>query len=217
MTRAAPEVSRMIVDLWTDIVCPWCFIGVTRFERALEQFNGDVDVRLHPFQLDPEAPIPGIPALQRYARRFGSEAPAMLKRVEDEAAKDGIAMRFDRALTANTFDAHRALSFAARYGKARELEMSLYRAYFTDGLDISDRSVLADRASSVGLDRTEMLDLLNGDGGVDEVRSELDAAVAGGIRGVPGFLFDNQVFVPGAVDTGTFLRILEEMSAHAAQ
>ncbi len=98
----------MVVDLWTDIVCPWCYIGVTRFERALEQFNGDVEVNLHPFQLDPQAPVRGVPALQRYAQRFGAQAPAMIKRVEDEAAKDGIQMHFDRALTANTFDAHRA-------------------------------------------------------------------------------------------------------------
>jgi predicted DsbA family dithiol-disulfide isomerase len=206
----------MVVDLWTDIVCPWCFIGVTRFERALQQFSGDVTVRLHPFQLDPDAPIPGIPALQRYQQRFGAEAPVLLKRVEEEAVKDGIAMRFDRAITANTFDAHRTLRLAALEGKARELEMTLYRAYFTDGLDISDRSVLADRAASVGIDRTKTLEFLNGDGGVDQVRYELDTAVARGIRGVPGFLFDNEVFVPGAVDTATFVRILEEMSSRAA-
>jgi predicted DsbA family dithiol-disulfide isomerase len=207
----------MVIDLWTDIVCPWCYIGVTRFERALDQFDREVDVRLHPFQLDPDAPIPGIPALQRYARRFGEEAPVMLKRVQDEAAKDGIEMRFDRAVSANTFDAHRTVRLAAGYGKARDVEMLLYRAYFTDGLDISDREVLVDRASAAGIDRDEAIAYLDGDGGVDEVRRELDDAFARGIRGVPGFLFENQVFVPGAVDTATFLRVLEQMNARAAR
>lgn len=201
----------MVVDLWTDIVCPWCYIGVTRFERALERFDGDVQIRLHPFQLDPDAPVPGIPALQRYAQRFGSEAPGMLQRVQDEAASDGLEMRFDRAISANTFDAHRLLRIAAQSGKERELEMALYRAYFTDGLDISDRSVLADRAASVGMDRDEVLTYLSGNGGVDDVRQELEAAMRRGIRGVPAFVFEDQFLVPGAVDTDTFRRILEQM------
>ena len=207
----------MVVDLWTDIVCPWCFIGVTRFERAIAQFDGNVDVRLHPFQLDPDAPIPGIPARQRYAQRFGEEAQPMLERVKEEAEKDGIEMRFDHAIAANTFDAHRTVQLAARSGKGSEVEMLLYRAYFTDGLDISNRSVLADRAAAAEMARDEVLAYLEGDDGVDEVRRELDQAYARGIRGVPAFLFESQVFVPGAVDTGTFLRILQQLSARVGR
>lgn len=203
----------MVVDLWTDIVCPWCYIGVTRFEHALEGFREDVDVRLHPFQLDPDAPIPGIPSLQRYAQRFGNEAPGMLEQIEQEAAKDGLTMRFDRAISANTFDAHRSVRFAASAGKDRAMEMLLYRAYFTEGLDVSDRSVLGDRAEALGLDRSELLAYLAGDGGVDEVRQELVTAAERGIRGVPAFVFENQFIVPGAVDTNTFVRILEQMQA----
>jgi predicted DsbA family dithiol-disulfide isomerase len=203
----------MIVDLWTDIVCPWCYIGVTRFQRAIEQFKGDVDVRLHPFQLDANAPVPGIPALERYANKFGSEAPAMLQRVVDEAAKDGIEMRFDRATTGNTFDAHRLLLLAARSGKERELEMSLYRAYFTEGLDITNRAVLADRAATVGIDRDGALAFLNGDDGVDEVRRELEAAFERGITAVPAFVFENRFLLPGAVDTATFVRVFDQVGA----
>ena len=202
----------MVVDLWTDIVCPWCYIGVTRFERALEQFGGKVEVRLHPFQLDPQAPIPGIPALERYEQRFGAEASSMLERVVNEGAKDGIEMRFDRALTANTFDAHRLLRFAARTEKQRELEMLLYRAYFTDGVDISDRSVLADRAAAAGLDREEAAAFLNGEGEVEDVLQELATASQVGITGVPAFLFHEKYLVPGAVDTAMFGRILQQMS-----
>jgi predicted DsbA family dithiol-disulfide isomerase len=121
-------------------------------------------------------------------------------------------MRFDRAITGNTFDAHRAVGFASRSGKGRDLEMSLYRAYFTDGLDITDRSMIADRAASVGLDRQQISSYLAGDDGVEEVLRELDRARTLGITGVPAFVFENQFLVPGAVDTDTFIRIFDQMS-----
>lgn len=203
----------MRVDVWTDIVCPWCYIGITRFERALQSFDGPVDVRIHPFQLDPEAPIPGVPAPERYAAKFGSEAPAILERVTAEASKDGLEMRFEKALTGNTFDAHRLLWFARKARKDRELEMSLYRAYFSDGLDVSDRDVLAARAAECGLDLDSVRAFLATDDGVDEVRQELVEAYERGISGVPAFLFEEEFLVPGAVDTPTFIRILEQMRA----
>lgn len=205
----------MRVDLWTDIVCPWCYIGVTRFDRALERFDGDVDVRLHPFQLDPDAPVPGIPALERYEQRFGAEAPIMLERVAGEAAKDSLEMRFDRALSANTFDAHRTVRFASQFGKDREMELALYRAYFTDGLDISDRGVLADRAAAIGLNRDEAATYLQNGRGSDELREELATASAIGITGVPAFVLEKKYLVPGAVDTESFVGILEQMRSEA--
>lgn len=209
--------KRVAVDLWTDIVCPWCFIGVTRFERALERFDGEIELRLHPFQLDPSAPVPGIPALQRYAQKFGEEAPRLLERVKDEAAKDGLELRFDRAVTANTFDAHRLLRFAQGFGKQRELEMALYRAYFTDGLDISDRGVLADRAAAVGIDRDAAASFLESEAGADQVRDELAQAAEFGITGVPAFVFDRKYLVPGAVDTATFVQILYQVASEGSQ
>lgn len=205
----------MRVDLWTDIVCPWCYIGVTRFNRALERFDGDADIRLHPFQLDPDAPSPGIPALQRYEQRFGGEAATMLERVTSEAAKDGLEMRFDRALSANTFDAHRIVRFAAQFGKERELEAALYRAYFTDGADISDRAVLADRAAAIGLDREEAAAYLESGRGADELREELATASAIGISGVPAFVLEKKYLVPGAVDAETFAGILEQVRSES--
>lgn len=168
-----------------------------------------VAVRIHPFQLDPNSPVPGIPALQRYANKFGAQAPALLQRVVDEGAKDGLELRFDRAISANTFDAHRTLRFAAREGKERVLEMSLYRAYFTEGLDISDRGVLADRAAAAGLDRTEVAAYLESDAGADETRNEIREAYELGINGVPAFVFQEKYLVPGAVPTESFVQILE--------
>lgn len=203
----------MRIDIWTDIVCPWCYIGVTRFERALAASGVAADVRVHPFQLDPEAPIPGIPAEERYRQRFGDEAPEMLERVTNVAKRDDIEMHFDRALSANTFDAHRAIAFARRYGKERELEHRLYAAYFTDGLDISDRDVLARCAADVGLDRDAAAQFLAGDDGVEDVSEELNAAFARGITAVPTFVFEDEFAVPGAVDTETFGKIIAQMHA----
>lgn len=205
----------MRVDIWTDIVCPWCYIGMTRFEQARGAFDGNVEVVLHPFQLDPEAPIPGVPARTRYAKKFGDEAEPIIERVTSEAAGEGLAFDFDRARTANTFDAHRALAFARGSGKERELEFSLYAAYFTEGLDVSDRAVLSERAAALGLDGGAMRAYLETDAGVDEVRRELVAAFDQGITAVPSFLFAGEFLVPGAVDAAMFARILEQLR-HAA-
>lgn len=201
----------MRIDIWSDIVCPWCYIGETRFDRALERFDGDVTIVRHPFQLDPEAPIPGVPARERYAKKFGDEAEAILDRVTSEAANEGLRFDFDRALTANTFDAHRALAFARANGDEHALEKSLFSAYFTEGLDVSDRAVLARRGADVGLDPQALASYLESDDGVDRVRKELVAAFEGGITAVPSFVFNGEFLVPGAVDTDTLVRIFEQM------
>lgn len=207
----ATALSAMRIDIWSDIVCPWCYIGETRFDRALARFDGDVTIRRHPFQLDPEAPIPGVPARERYAKKFGDEAPAILDRVTLEAEREGLRFDFDKALTANTFDAHRALAFARENGKEHELEQSLFSAYFTEGRDISDRALLARRGADVGLDAQTLEQYLESDRGVDGVRKELVAAFESGITAVPSFVFNGEFLVPGAVDTDTFVRILEQM------
>jgi len=203
----------MTVDIWSDVVCPWCAIGQARFEEALANYGEPVTVRLHPFRLDPEAPVPGEPAAGRYRRRFGGEAEAMLARVTVAAKNAGLTFRFDRALTANTFDAHRAIGYAARNGNGRALERALFDAYFSDGLDISDRSVLADRAASIGEDRAAVMTYLGSDAGVAELTAELDEASALGITAVPTFVFNEQFAVPGAVDVATFAKIFEQMKA----
>jgi len=203
----------MQVDLWTDVACPWCYIGVSRFERALAQAGADVALRIHPYQLDPEAPIPGVPAIERYRRKFGDEAETIVERVTSTARADGLDFDLERAITANTFDAHRAIAYAQRVGKGSELERSLYHAYFAEGLDVSDRNVLADRAASIGIDREQIATYLDGDAGVDDVRRELMQAIEIGISGVPSFLFNGEFMVPGAVDEQSFVRILRQMQA----
>ncbi len=153
-----------------------------------------VAVRSHPFQLDPQAPSPGIPALQRYEQKFGTQAPQILQRVQDEGAKEGLELRFDRAISANTFDAHRTLGFAEEPAPRRALEMSLYRAYFTEGLD-----------------RARVLAYLESGTGSDELRAQLQEAAELGINGVPAFVFEQQYLVPGAVPVESFLQIFQRL------
>jgi predicted DsbA family dithiol-disulfide isomerase len=201
------------IDIWSDVVCPWCYIGITRFDRALASFDGKVTIRLHPFQLDPDAPIPGVPVREVYAAKFGGDVDSTLERITSEGAREGLAFNWDRAIRGNTFDAHRAIAFARRSDHDRDLELRLFRAYFTEGLDISDRAVLADEGARAGLDRNKLAAYLEGDDGVDEVRRELNAAYERGITGVPTFLFEDEFLIPGAVDTASFTRILEQMRA----
>ncbi len=203
----------MQVDIWSDIVCPWCSIGQARFEKALAAYDGPVTVRLRPFRLDPSAPVPGEPAVERYRRKFGDEAETMLARVTAAGEGDGLVFRFDRAVTGNTFDAHRAIGYAARNGRGRALERALFTAYFTDGRDVSDRNVIADAAASVGEDRAAVAAYLESDAGVDELALELEEASALGITSVPTFVFNRQFAVPGAVDAVTFAKIFEQMRA----
>ncbi|HTV93998.1 MAG TPA: DsbA family oxidoreductase [Verrucomicrobiae bacterium] len=203
----------MRIDIWSDVVCPWCYIGVTRFNRALAQFDGEVTIRLHPFQLDPDAPTPGVPVREVYAAKFGGEVDATLERITSEGAREGLTFNWDRAIRGNTFDAHRAIAYARQSNLDRDLEMLLFRAYFTDGLDVSDRAVLAEQGARVGLDRDQLTAYLQSDDGVDEVRRELNGAYERGISGVPSFLFEDEFMVPGAVDTASFTRILEQMRA----
>ena len=193
------------------MVCPWCFIGQARFEKALATYDGAVTVRLHPFRLDPDAPVPGEPAPARYRRRFGADADEMLARVTATGAEEGLQFRFDRAVTPNTFDAHRAIGYAARNGHDRALERALFAAYFSDGLDVSDRSVLADAAASVGEHRAAMLAYLESDAGVAELTREFEEANALGITSVPTFVFNRQFAVPGAVGVEAFATIFEQM------
>ena len=201
----------MQVDIWSDVVCPWCWIGQTRFARALEAYDGPVTVRLHPFRLDPDAPVPGEPAAARYARKFGDEAEAMLARVAKAGAEDGLAFRFDRAITGNTFDAHRTIAFAERSGRERAVERALFSAYFSEGRDITDRGVLADAAAGAGEDRDAVLVHLESDEGIAETVAALNEAREAGINAVPTFVFNGQFAVPGAVDVATFAKIFEQM------
>ena len=213
--HARPSVT---VEIWSDVVCPWCYIGKRRFETAIAELGDeiDVDITFRPYQLDPTAsPGKSGPVLAAYAKKFGSEERAheIIDHVTEVAAASGIEFRMDRALRANTFLAHRLLWLAQATGHQVALKERLLQAYFIDGLDIGDPEVLSTCAAEVGLERDGVRAFLDGDDGVDEVRKELRSADELEITAVPTFVFDGTWMVPGAQDPDTFVQVLRRVVA----
>jgi predicted DsbA family dithiol-disulfide isomerase len=220
-TTALTDVTplpQLTVEIWSDVVCPWCYIGKRRFEDAIELVRGEVDVDIvfRPYQLDPTASASKpMPASEAYARKFGGpeQAEQIIRKITDVAAEDGIEFHMDRAVRANTLDAHRLLWLAAGTGRQVALKQRLLEAYFTDGLNVGDHEVLADCAADVGMDRDRVVAFLEGDDGVLEVREELDLARDLGITAVPTFVFNGSWGVPGAQDAETFAIVLRRLAA----
>jgi predicted DsbA family dithiol-disulfide isomerase len=209
---------RVEVEIWSDVVCPWCYIGKRRFEAAVAQVAEeiDVDVAFKPFQLDPTAsPGKAGPVIEAYAKKFGSRerAQQIIDHVTEVAAESGLEFRLDRALRANTLLAHRLLWLAETQGRQTAMNERLLKAYFMDGLDIGDHDVLADCAADVGLDRDEVHAFFDSDAGLSEVRSEIQAAADLEITAVPTFVFDRKWMVPGAQDPDTFATVLRRVVA----
>ena len=213
----APAIQ---VEIWSDVVCPWCYIGKRRFERAADELAGEIqlDVVYRPYQLDPTAsPGRSQPVFDAYARKFGGpdQAKAIIDRVTEAAAGDGLDFRMDRALRANTLLAHRLLWLAEQPESPvpqATLKERFLQAYFVDGLDIGDPDVLADCAAEVGFDRSAAIEFLESDRGRNEVAGYLEQAADNGISAVPTFVINGQWAIPGAQDTDTFVNVLRRLN-----
>jgi predicted DsbA family dithiol-disulfide isomerase len=206
------------IEIYSDIACPWCFVGKRRFERALSAFPQPVDVVYRPYQLVPDAPAVATPHRAWLAEHYGPQSRAMDDRVTALGAAEGITYDFDAALHVNTFDGHRLLRLAAaEYGPAvqGELNERLLTAHFSDGVDVGDHAALTDLAVAAGLDRTRVADYLASDEGRAELTAELEQARAIGVRSVPTFVIDETWAIEGAQETSTFLRALEQAAAAA--
>ncbi len=207
----------MQVEIWSDVVCPWCYIGKRRFETAMERFaerhpDVELDIRYRAFMLDPGAAIGrSEPVRDAYERKFGGPeaADAIIGRVTAEAAKEGLDFRMDIAQRSNTLAAHRLLVLADRHGCQAELKERLLASYFTEGKAIGDVDVLVAEAAAVGIDPETARAWLDGDGGNDEVAEQLHGAVDRGITGVPSFVVDGGFPLPGAQDPEVFVKVLE--------
>jgi predicted DsbA family dithiol-disulfide isomerase len=207
----------MLVEIWSDVVCPWCYIGKRRFEAALARFAGreDVMVVYRAFQLDPTAP-PGVATSVRevYDRKFGpDQAVRLIDRVTTMAAEVGLDFHLERAQRANTLLAHQVLWLAEQDGNQEAMAERLLRAYFTEGRNLGDPDVLAELAAEVGLDHDDVLGALGDGTGSAEVSAEIEQAYELGITAVPTYVFDRRWSVPGAQDPETFLRVLERVAA----
>jgi predicted DsbA family dithiol-disulfide isomerase len=205
----------MQVEIWSDVVCPWCYLGKRRFESALASFahRGDVEVVYRSFELDPSA-APGVttPTVELLAGKYGmsvAQAHDAQQQMERRAARDGLSFHMDGLRSGNTRDAHRLLQLARARGRQAELAERLHRAYFTDQISIFDHASLADLAAEVGLDRHEVTTVLSGDKYDDEVRADEETARSLGATGVPFFVIDRRYGISGAQPAQTITQVLE--------
>lgn len=209
-----PE-GRLVVDVWSDVVCPFCYMGDALFAQAVDQFPhaSDVELRYHSFLLMPElsSDVPADLTELLVAKRGLSreQAVAMYEQVTARGGEVGLEYRFDRALVVDTRTAHQLSHFAAAHGRQHELMQRLFRAYFTDGLNVADHQVLADLAAEAGLDRDAALAALAGGEYADSVEADLRQAREIGITGVPFFVFAGKYAVSGAQPVEAFRQALE--------
>ena len=210
----------MKVDIYFDIVCPWCYIGERRFMKALEMAGETaLELTFRPFQLDPGA-APETRSLGTYlTTRFGAMAEPMQRRVSQYAEAEGIRIEWERALIANTERAHRLVRLATlEYdaGVQRALVEALFRFHFTEGGDLGDVEQLANVAQSAGMDRARALAWLTSTAGERDVRAALQDARSIGVQSVPTFVFDDQFGIEGAQSPETFVAALAEVRERTA-
>lgn len=206
----------MKIEVWSDVVCPWCYIGKRRLEHALTEFEhaDEVEVTWRSFQLQPDAPQgKAVPTLEYMAQRFGPQSAQMTDRVSDVAKGEGLDFNFGKALSTNTFDAHRLLHLAADQGVGDAAKERLLRAYFVDGADLSDPDVLVGLMKEAGADPDRARAVLESDEYADAVRDDIEEARALGANGVPFFVIDRKYGISGAQPTEIFLQALR--TAHA--
>ncbi len=217
-TATAPDALQtvMLVEIWSDIVCPWCYIGKRRFESALDRFEhaDQVEVRWRSFELDPHAPFRRSGTMAEHlASKYGmtvEEAGERLESLNRMAAADGLRYDLARTQGGNTFAAHRLihLGYSKDPGVGGALKEALLRAYFTDLQPVSEPDVLIEVGVHAGLDREEVDGLLQSDRFAGDVRRDEAEAAALGCTGVPFFVIDRAFAVPGAQDADTFLAVL---------
>lgn len=211
------NTPKMKVDIWSDIMCPFCYIGKRHFEEAMKQFQEaeHVEVEWHSFQLDPSLPKPAsdLSAYEYLAQRKGmsvEQSKAMHQNVVQMASNAGLNYNFDKAIVANSFDAHRLIQFAKTKQLGDAAEERLFKAYFIEGKNMCDASTLLELAKDIGLNEAEAREVINGDAYSSEVKKDIEEASQIGVRGVPFFVFNRKYAVSGAQPSATFVNVLEK-------
>jgi len=211
----------MQIEIWSDVVCPWCYIGKRRLEKALDDFPhaDDVEIVYRSFQLDPSAPVvPTETVAESLGRKYGGGPEAgkqMIDRVEAVAAEEGLLFRHHQALRVNTVDAHRLLHLALAEGKQAELKEALLSAYFIETENVADHDTLVRIATGVGLDEARVREVLQSKEYADEVEADIRQAAAFGATGVPFFVIDRKYGISGAQPAEVFSQTLERAWSEA--
>ena len=206
----------MKVEIWSDVMCPFCYIGKRRFENALGQFKHDdeIEIEWRSFQLNPDLETdPEININDYLAEAKGwspEQARQMNRRVTDMASEEGLTYNMDQAVVANSFDAHRLVQYAKTENRGDAAEERLFEAYFSQGKNIDDRDTLVSIGQDIGLDPENCRSVLQSDQFANAVKHDIETARGMNIRGVPFFLFNRKFGVSGAQETDTFLKALKQ-------
>ncbi|MFJ3958787.1 DsbA family oxidoreductase [Arthrobacter sp. NPDC090010] len=207
----------MKIEIWSDVACPWCFIGKRRFEKALEAFphRQDVEVHWRSYQLDPSIPEHYDGTELSYLSERKGMAPeqvrGMFQHVTEQAAGEGLSYDFDSVVVANSFTAHRLIHLAAGSGKADEAKERLLSDHFEHGEDIGSHEYLRALGGELGLDTAAVEEIFTTDAYSDAVRADIAEARALGVSGVPFFVFERKYGVSGAQSSETFAQVLQDV------
>lgn len=206
----------MKIEIWSDIVCPWCYIGKRRFEKAMGQFEhaNQVEIEYMSYQLNPDMPTDPTMSINQYlAEHKGismQEAAQMSEHVTQIAKDEGLHYQLDKAIPLNTFKAHRLLHLAKENGKQAELKEALLLAYFIEAANVDDHAVLLNTATKIGLNEADVQNVLTSDLYKANVERDIHEAIQLGLRGVPFFVIDRKYGVSGAQSPETFLNALQK-------
>lgn len=210
----------MEIQIWSDVVCPWCAIGKANLDKAVEQWSAagggrSVEVTWRSFELDPGAsrtPAGDVPYVERIAKKYGvsvTQAQQMVDRVEATGAEAGVLINSAISRPGNSFDAHRVIHLAAEHGIQNDVKTRFLRGYLTEGMPVSDHDALTEAAVEAGLDKNDVTDVLTSNRYADDVRADEQAAMDLGVTGVPFFVLDGRFAVPGAQSVDTLTAALE--------
>lgn len=212
----------MRVDIWSDVVCPFCYIGKKRLEHVAEQAGIELEIHWHSFELDPDAPAKyDTSNTERLAKKYGrsyAEMEEMERNVAAMAAAEGIDFQWQKANSGNSFNAHRIIHLAQSKGLGNEAEEAFFHAYMTEGLAIGEREVVEEIASRIGLDNAEVEYVLDSDELADFVRhDEKIAREQLNVTGVPFFVFDQKLALSGAQPREIFLQALQQAQSTSSE
>ncbi|MCF9000107.1 DsbA family oxidoreductase [Acinetobacter nectaris] len=208
----------MRVDIWSDVVCPFCYIGKKRLERVAEEMNLDLEIHWHSFQLDPKSPASfSVPTTELIAKKYGrsiEEMEAMQVQIAEMAAEEGINFQWRKTKAGNSFDAHRVIHLAQSKGLGNKAKEAFFHAYMTEGLAIGERETVEEIASRIGLENGEVEDMLNSNEFAEFVKYDEDLAREKlNVTGVPFFVFDQRVALAGAQPAQVFEEVIQKTLA----
>jgi predicted DsbA family dithiol-disulfide isomerase len=219
--RPSTHSEPLRIDIVSDVVCPWCYIGKRRLERALREADlGEVEIGWRPFQLNPDMPADGMDRREYLRLKFGGDGSggSMYDAIKDAGDKENIPFAFSEIRRQpNTIKAHRLIHYAGEQGVQDAVVEGLFVAYFTEGRNISDTDVLVDVAAAAGLDPERVRAYLESDSDVERVRSEDAVARQIGIQGVPCFIINRKYAISGAQEPSIFHRVFEAIAKESAE